>query len=178
VRDAELEIFLFEFHDHVDRYLAGVDGGPHSLEELIAYNEANAREVLPLFGQELFLEAQKRGSLDHPDYRAALAKTAELRDALGRLFVDQRLDALVVPANAPAWRDAAGPRAFVGTAWLAAVSGFPNVVVPAMLAEELPIGVSFIGPPRQEALLLDVAALFERARGEFPAPRFLPSIGD
>jgi Asp-tRNA(Asn)/Glu-tRNA(Gln) amidotransferase A subunit family amidase len=58
------------------------------------------------------------------------------------------------------------------------VTGYPNVTVPAMLAGELPLGVSLIGKPREEWLVVRLAATIERARGPFPAPRFLPSIAE
>jgi Asp-tRNA(Asn)/Glu-tRNA(Gln) amidotransferase A subunit family amidase len=46
------------------------------------------------------------------------------------------------------------------------------------LSAELPLGLSFIGKPRDEARLVEIAAAFERARGPFPEPRFLPTIAE
>jgi Asp-tRNA(Asn)/Glu-tRNA(Gln) amidotransferase A subunit family amidase len=50
--------------------------------------------------------------------------------------------------------------------------------VPVRLANELPLGVSLIGKPGEEAPLLALGAAIERARGPFPEPRFLPAAGD
>ncbi len=47
-----------------------------------------------------------------------------------------------------------------------------------MLASELPLGISLIGKPREEWLVVRLAAAIERARGPFPEPRFLPSIDE
>jgi len=69
-----------------------------------------------------------------------------------------------------------GPR--VGSSRIAAITGFPSIAVPAALAGELPIGVAFVGRPDDEARLFAIAAAFERARGPFPEPKFLPTIAD
>ena len=48
--------------------------------------------------------------------------------------------------------------------------------MPVELADELPLGVSFVARPGEEASLLALGAAIERERGAFPEPRFLPSI--
>jgi amidase len=64
----------------------------------------------------------------------------------------------------------------LGSSMIAAVSGYPSIVVPAGLILELPVAISFIGKPRDEQRLIDIATVFERARGEFPAPTFIPTL--
>lgn len=178
-RNAELEILLSEFHGQIGRYLATVDGAPQTLAELIDYNERHAADVMPLFGQELFLEARERGGIDEPRYVAARKTVGEFRDALGALFVDQRLDVLVAPVNDRAWPVAQRSfDSFVSSSMFAAVSGYPSVAVPAALVDELPIALAFIGRPFGEAALLEAAAAFERVRGPFPEPRFLPTLAN
>jgi Asp-tRNA(Asn)/Glu-tRNA(Gln) amidotransferase A subunit family amidase len=46
------------------------------------------------------------------------------------------------------------------------------------MAGDLPLGIAIIGRPGAESLLLEIAALAERARGAFPEPRFLPTAAD
>jgi len=49
--------------------------------------------------------------------------------------------------------------------------GLPSMTVPVHFdADGLPAAVQFIGMPWSEALLLDLAAAFEEARGAYPAP--------
>src|SRR6185436_15294091 len=48
---AEFAILLAEFRDDVGAYLAGVERGPRTLDELIEFNTARASEVMPHFGQ-------------------------------------------------------------------------------------------------------------------------------
>jgi amidase len=177
---AEFAILLFEFRDELGQYLAGVRNGPRSLAALIEFNEAHAADVMPHFGQELLLAAAAQAGLEDPGYRAALAAATELRTGLDRLFAAHNLDALIAPANGRAWRTdwRAGDAVRVSSSSIAAVSGYPSVVVPATLSADLPLGMAFIGRPGQEAELIALAAAFERRRGEFPAPKFLPSIGE
>ncbi len=51
----------------------------------------------------------------------------------------------------------------VGSSSYAAVSGYPNITVPAGFISGLPVGVSFIGRPFSEKLLIEIAYAFEQA---------------
>jgi amidase len=180
LREAELEVLLFELREHLGRYLATVEHGPRSLDELIEFNEAYAAEELRYFGQEWFLAARAHDGLDDPAYAAARERAARFRADLERLFAEQNLDAIVAPTNSRAWPIDwdAGDGYSVSTATIAAVSGNPSIAVPMALAEELPLGLAFVGKPRDEARLVALAAAFERLRGPFPAPRFLATVAD
>ena len=181
VSAAELELLLYEFKAGINAYLAGRSTPPRALAELIELNERNAARVMPHFGQELLVEAERRGALSEPGYAAAVAgATRWMRGRLTAVFAAQQLDVLVAPTNDRAWRTdyARGDAFTVGSADFAAVSGYPSVTVPAALARELPLGITFIGKPNGEQDLLAIAAAFEALRGEFPAPKFLPSIDD
>jgi amidase len=175
--DPELKVLLHEFKSGLDTYLAGVKTGPSSLEALIAYNEAHRAAVMPHFGQDLFEQAL--GATDEAAYRAALeASNVAMRARLDTLLGQHALDALVAPTNAPAWKTdwINGDSFSLGSSGLAAVSGYPSVAVPAELVHGLPVGIAFIGRPQSEALLLEIAAAFERARKPLPRPEFVPSL--
>ncbi|HEX5047691.1 MAG TPA: amidase family protein, partial [Gammaproteobacteria bacterium] len=180
VREAEFELLLYEFREYLGRYLADVEHGPRSLDELIEFNEAHAAEELAHFGQEWLIAAREHGGLDEAGYAAARERTAQFRGGLARVFAEQRLDAIVAPANGRAWRTDPenGDRFGIGSATIAAVSGNPSVVVPMALASELPLGLAFIGRPRDDARLVEIAGAFESARGPFPEPRFLATVAD
>jgi amidase len=180
VREAEIELLLFELREHLGRYLANLERGPRSLDELIEFNFAHAGDELRYFGQEWFLAARAHGGLEDAAYAAARERAARFRSDLARLFAEQRLDAIVAPANGRAWRTDwdNGDRYSVGSATIAAVSGNPSVAVPMALSAELPLGLAFVGKPRDEARLVAIAAAFESARGPFPAPRFLTTVAD
>ena len=76
--DPEFAVLLYEFKDGLNAYLKK-SGSPHaSLEALIAWNKANAAQVMPIFGQEIFEQAQAKGPLTDAAYIKA-------RDAARRL---------------------------------------------------------------------------------------------
>jgi amidase len=178
--DAELEILLREFRDDLGAYLAGVERGPRTIAELIAFNAEHAADVMPHFGQELLLAARDSGGVAARGYDTAQQTVAAARTALAALFAQHEVDALVAPANSRAWRIdyPTGDEHRVSSSGLAAVTGYPSIVVPVELASELPLGLALIGRPGQESSLLDLAAAIEQQRGRFPEPRFLRTAAD
>jgi len=171
----EYEVLLYEFNDGIERYLASVEAGPRSLEALIAYNAANADEAMPYFGQDILERAVTRDDLASPAYRQALAGSREAaRAALSDAFAAFDLDAIVAPANAPAWPiDLVEGDAFsLSSSTLAAVSGFPSVVVPGGLVDRLPVGIAFVGQWNGDEALIEIAAAFEALQLPMPAPEF------
>jgi amidase len=180
----ELEVLLYEFKADLNAYLAGLDPAVavHSLEELIAFNEKNKAEVMPFFGQERFLAAQKKGPLSQKRYLSALVKNHRLSRAEGidAVLFKHNLDALVCPTGGPAWlTDWVNGDHYSGpdTSSAAAVAGYPHITVPAGYLFGLPVGVSFIGAAWQEPRLIKVACAFEQASQARQAPQFLPTLG-
>jgi amidase len=180
VSNAERLILVAEFKEDLETYLARVRAGPRTLGELIDFNESHAADVMPYFGQELFLAAHGGAGTADPGYAGATALVTAERAALAALFRERDIVALVAPANGRAWRTdyAADGGPSIGSSRIAAITGFPSIAVPAALAGELPFGVAFVGRPDDEARLFAIAAAFERARGPFPEPEFLPTIAD
>ncbi len=179
ISNAEFEVMLYEFKAGLNEYLQSSGAAQTSLADLIAYNDAHAETVMPHFGQDVFLAAEAKNGLDDPAYKAALAASGALvRTRLEALFATHRLDALIAPSNAPAWKTdrVHGDRSLLDSAMIAAVSGYPSITVPAGLILELPVAISFIGKPGEEQQLIDIATVFEQVRGEFPAPRFIPTL--
>ena len=180
VSNAERLILLAEFKEDLGAYLAGAQAGPRTFEALIEFNETHAAEVMPYFGQELFLAAHGGLGTADPGYAGAIELVSEQRAWLAAQFREHDIVALVAPVNGRAWRTDyatdSGPN--IGSSRIAAITGFPSVAVPAALVGELPIGVAFIGQPQDEATLIAIATAFERVRGPFPEPKFLPTTAD
>ncbi|HEV2781120.1 MAG TPA: amidase [Actinophytocola sp.] len=175
----EFPALIVEFKRDLHAYLANRPGGPDTLDELIEFNRNDPIE-LSKFGQEIFEEAAKAPDPSDPTYR----RQRETATTLARRSIDEtlaafRLDAIVAPTNSPAWKtDYANGDAFVlGSSSPAAVSGYPNVSVPAGFAGPLPIGVSFFAGRWSDATVLAFAAAFERVNPARRAPEFLPTIG-
>ncbi|MEM8816096.1 MAG: amidase [Pseudomonadota bacterium] len=161
----EYTVLLYEFKHGVAQYLEQSGTAYTSLSELIDFNTANAEQVMPLFGQDIFLEANAKGPLSDADYTNALSESKRLtQTALNTAFEEHGLDAIVAPSNGPAWMTdhVNGDSFSVGSSSFAAISGYPSVTVPAGFAHGLPLGLSFIGRPFSEQALLELAYAFEQ----------------
>ena len=62
------------------------------------------------------------------------------------------------------------------SAYLAAVSGYPSITVPAGHVHGLPVGVSFITRPWQEPVLIEIAYAFELLTQVRRSPNFKMTI--
>jgi amidase len=181
IEAAELKVLLSEFKSGLNTYLAASNAAvkTRDLAQLIAFNRASAFE-LQLFGQDIFLQAQATAGLDDPDYRAALEESRRLAGAQGidQMLEGQRLDLLVAPTTAAAWRiDVVfGDRNGDSFTTLAAVAGYPHLSVPMGQVHELPVGLSFIGPAWSESLLLACGYAFEATTLPITAPKFIVSL--
>jgi amidase len=178
---AEMTVLLYQFKHGINAYLATRKGLPvHSLADLIAWNKAHAAEEMPWFGQELFVEAEAKGPLTDKVYRDALAKLQRLAgpEGIDRVMDAQHLDALLAPAQAPAWPidlvngDPGSPSAYGP----AAVAGYPSITVPAGLVHGLPVGMLFFGRKWSEPTLIGVAYAFEQITTMRWDPKFLPTV--
>lgn len=182
-RESEMEVLLTEFKVDLNRYLAGL--GPeaqvHSLEEVIAFNEQHREQVMPYFGQELFVMAAEKGSLSDEAYTRALAKNHRLArdEGIDATLQEHGLDAIVAPTNGPAWLidPITGDHYGGGSSSAAAVAGYPNITVPAGAVYGLPIGISFFASAFQEPTLLRLAYAFEQATRARRRPGFRTTVG-
>ncbi len=163
VDDAELEVLLYEFKADLDAYLAASGAAVKSLADAIAWNDAHPKEEMPYFGQELFLQAAKKGPLTDAGYRKALAKCKRQAQTIDAIMAKHRLDAVFLPTGGPAWIvDVVNGDAFTGSSTTpAAVAGYPAITVPAGDAHGLPLGVTFMGKPWSEGTLIRLAFAFE-----------------
>ncbi len=181
-RRAERVVMEFELKADMAAYLGTRrNASVKSLADLIRFNEEHAAEEMPYFGQEIFEAAEARGPLSEPLYRRALALDLSFARGFGAMLQERHFDALVAPTNAPAWAiDVLDGDRFLGSSsQAAAVGGFPLVTVPAGYAlDVLPLGLTFMGPPRSEATLIRLAYAFEHANPVRRAPQFVPTMLD
>ncbi len=179
---AEYQTLLYDFKHDLDAYLASRPrASAQSLADVIALNEQTRERAMPYFEQEILEMAQARGPLTDSVYVASRAQSrGQARAGLDSLMRTHDLDALVAPTNGPAWPiDLENGDAFTGSSsQAAAVSGYPHVTVPMGLANELPMGFSFVGLPWSEARLLALAYAYEQATQRRLPPTYLPTITD
>ncbi len=178
----ELEVLLTELKAGMAAYLAEYAPGAsvRTLADIIAYNEAHKDKVMPYFGQEHFINAEKKGGLDAKEYLDALAGNRNLSrtNGIDKVLVENQLDALIAPTGQPAWLtdfikgDASGG----GFTSPAAVAGYPHVTVPAGYVQGLPCGLSFVGTAWSEPRLIALAYAFEQASRARRAPGYAKTI--
>jgi amidase len=159
-------VMLHEFPVALADYLAslGPNAPADSLEDVIAFNKANADEAIP-FGQSIFeLALQTGGDLNDPGYLNELNEGKRLlgEDGFAALLEDNNLDALV----------------FVDT-WSAvgAVPGYPSISVPAGFDENgEPVSIEFLAGPWAEPELIEMAYAYEQGTLLRRPPSSAPAI--
>lgn len=114
-------------------------------------------------------------------YRLRLQRRAELQQRVMTLMADHRLDALIYP-HQQRLVVPIGTTQVERNGALAAVTGFPAIVVPAGFSAPtptatlgVPIGIEFLGRPWSEPVLIEVAYGYEQAtRHRRPPPATPP----
>jgi amidase len=178
----EFEVLLHEFKAGLNAYLGALPATApvHSLAELILWNERNDDRELHWFGQETFLQAQKRGPLSSAVYKRARETCVRLsrREGIDAVLKRTRCDVLVGPTGGPAWMIdlITGDHFGGGVSTAPAVAGYPHLTVPAGRVAGLPVGISFFGGAWSEAQLLRAGFAYEQATAHRRRPAFLPTV--
>jgi amidase len=182
IGEAEFDVLLYEFKDGVNKYLAQAKAPVKTLAEVIAFNKANAAKAMPFFQQETLEQAEKTDGLASEKYKAAVQKVVDTsRAALDvALKTDGGLAAIVAITTGPAacidlvnGEYGTGP----GYSGPAAMAGYPHLTVPMGNVHGLPVGLSFIGGPYTEAVLLSLGYAYEQATKHRKAPEFRAVVG-
>jgi amidase len=181
VSEPEQTVLLYELKAGLAAYFArlGKKAPVRSLKDVMDFNERHRNREMPYFGQDQFVKAQAKGSLESYEYQEALAKCRRLTrtEGIDAVMDKSRLDALVAPTLGPACLT----DLVVGDRWrgeastAAAVAGYPSITVPAGFIFGLPVGLLFFGRAWSEATLLKLAYSFEQATKSRKPPRFLPT---
>ena len=179
--EPEFDVLLYEFKEGLNLYLAslGKAAPVKTLAELIAFNERERAREMPWFGQEIFERAERK-TPTRAAYRKARAECLRIARTQGIdvTLTKHTLDAIVLPSNQPAWPidHLNGDHFTGGNTTFAAVAGYPSVTVPMGYVQELPVGISLIGPAWSEARLLSLAFSFEQTTKARRAPKYLPTL--
>jgi amidase len=157
-------VLQYEFKTDLNKYLAGRGAKYKTLEDLIKFNEENKEKELTKFGQELFIDSQKKGDLTEKAYLDSLAKIkkATREDGIDAVLAKDKLDGLVGPTSGAMWS-------------IAAVAGYPFITVPLGLRENTATGMAFFGRPFSEPQLIKYAYAFEQKTKGRVTPQFLPT---
>lgn len=162
--DDRLSVLEYEFKTDLNKYLQTRGSKYKTLEELIKFNDDNKEREMPIFGQEIFIDSQKKGELTDKAYLDSLAKVKKStrEDGIDALLDTNKLDALVAPTSGAAWS-------------IAAVAGYPSITVPTGLRENNVTGMLFFGAPYSEGRLIKYAYAFEQKTKGRVVPQFLPT---
>ena len=164
--DASRTVLYTEFKADLNAYLQKSDAPLKTLTDVIKFNEQHADTVMPFFGQERMLAAQAMGTLDDPDYLAALQLSKQIaQQGIDYALSKHKLDALIAPTRGPAWMtdNVSGDRSSgISSSSLAAISGYPSITIPAGDILGLPVGISFIGAEFSDARLIQFAYALEQ----------------
>jgi amidase len=179
--DSEFDVLVYEFKTDLNKYLAalGATAPVRSLHDVVAFNQAHPAEEMPYFGQEIMLQAEKKGPLTDAKYRAELARNRQLSRALGidAVMTKYKLDALVAPTGGPSWlidlvNGDGGTANAAGPSTVTSVAGYPHITVPAGYFRGLPVGISFFGRAWSEPTLIKLAYAYEQATKHRKPPTF------
>lgn len=172
--EAEGVVLNYEFKADLGAYFEKSAAPFDSLAAIIEFNDANADTVMPIFGQNRMQAAEDSGTLEDPAYLDALASSKRIaREAIDSALATHELHALIAPTNGPAWKTdhVNGDSFHVSSSSYAAVSGYPNITVPAGFVRGLPVGLSFIGTLQADKALIEIAYAFEQASSARRPPK-------
>ena len=191
----EFPALLCEFKTDIATYLQTYVHGtnpvsghayPQTLADLIAFDAAHQNLEGP-WNDAVFQAAEGTNGRNGDCAALREATTPPVQDAIDQLMAANHLDAIIALTNGPAWPTNDDPNAgdlnghfeyFVSSSTAAAVSGYPDITVPAGYDAGLPIGITFIGRRWAEPKLLGLAYDYEQATHVRVPPQFIPTIGD
>ena len=157
--DEHALVLRHEFKTGLNYYLHALGPGVavRNLADVITFNKAHSETALR-YGQGVLERCEATsGTLTESRYLADLLRhLREIRGGIDRILGEQGLEALV----------------FLKGTSIAAVAGYPAVIVPAGFADDgKPYGLTFIGPAFSEPALIKLAYAFEQAAGRRKTPK-------
>lgn len=176
--DASFQVMLYEFKDGLNKYFAALsDNIPvKNLGELIEFNKSDSVE-LKFFDQAILEMAEKKGDIESPEYKKALAKMlrATQENGIDLVMKKNKLDAIISPTGSAAWKTdlLLGDHFIGGSSSLAAISGYPAITVPMGFIENLPVGITFYGRAWSEPILIEIAYSYEQGTKHRKSPKYI-----
>lgn len=176
----EFQVLVYEYKRDLNQWLQDfkAPSAAKDIKSIIAFNQQQGKTALAFFGQQYLEQAQ---ATDLAKQKAAYQQARQRSQQQTAALLDEDLvdGALVlVPATGPAWAidHVKGDQYNFGSASAAAISGYPSLTLPAGFDGHLPLGVSIIGKPWQEARIIGLAHALEQQRGPVAAPTYRSSL--
>ena len=170
----EVSVHLYELKPALNGYLAGAAAPVKSLAEIIASGKFHPQVADTL--------RQAQGLELDDGYRHRLQLRTELQQRVLAIMAEARLDAIVFP-HQQRLVVPLGETQVERNGALAAVTGFPAIVVPGgfsaptpRAAVGVPVGIEFLGRPWSEDVLIEIAYGYEQATHHRRAPPSTPPL--
>lgn len=148
--DEGSSVCLHEFKSGINYYLSKLGHKKiKTLSDIIEFNKTHPEETLR-FGQKILeLSEQTSGTLTESKYIRDRIRDIEYSRSNGidKLMNEYKLDALM----------------FLESTSLAAISGYPSIIVPAGINNGTQYGIQFIGKPFSEPTILKLGFAYEQA---------------
>jgi len=169
--EGDVSVIRYEFKFNLDAYLKRTPRAPvHSLAEILD------KGVYLKALEQAFRGSNSIATLDSDDYRAAVARQADLRRRLLALLDDNHVDALIYPTVRRTAAKIGEPQSG-GNCAASAATGLPALTVPAGFGDDgMPVGIEFLGRPFAETDLLKIAYAFEQATHHRRPPALTPGV--
>ncbi len=145
----ESSVLGHEFKSGINYYLSKLGHQKiKTLSDIIEFNKAHADETLK-YGQQIFEWSEETsGTLTESKYINDRIRDIDFtrKNGIDKLTDEYKLDALM----------------FLEPTSLAAVSGYPSIIVPAGIDNGTPYGVQFIGKPFSEPTIIKLGYVYEQ----------------
>jgi amidase len=176
----EFNVLVYEFKRDLNQWLSDFKAPPaaRDIAGIIAFNKAQGKTALAFFGQQ-YLELAAATDLTAQQAAYQQARQRSQAAAAALLNENTAADAVViVPATSAAWAidHVKGDQYSFGSASAAAISGYPSLTIPAGFDGKLPLGISIVGQPYHEPLLLSLGQQLQQQFGPWQAPGFASSL--
>ena len=173
----EFTVLIYEYKRDLNQWLLDykAPSAVNSIAKIREFNKAKGKAALAFYGQEFFEQAD---AIDLDAQKSAYYQARGRNLAAAKGLLDTQLataDVIIAPAYGPAWPidHVTGDQFNFGTSAPAAISGYPSLTMPAGFDGELPLGISLIGAPWSEPMLIKLAKRIEQPRA---LPKYLPTL--
>ncbi len=178
----ELTVLLSEMCDDLTAFLTRRGGdGPSTLAQCIDFENEHRSVELPYFDHEFLEMSLATGGRAGEKYAEARARNLAwaVDQCLSPALSD--IDCFIAPCYSPAWKNDLVLGGTVSARWsqvttAPAIAGWPIATVPMGTIEGLPVGLSIVGRPGSETIMLAVAAGFEGILGLLDGDDLTPTF--
>jgi len=167
---SEVSVHLYELKAHLNAYLESVHAPYPSIQAILESGLYHP-------GIKENLEIANRLDINSDEYKERMKKREALQNQLSAIFERENLDAIIFPHQQQLVCKA-GKSQKQRNGALAAISGFPSILIPELSKEAsaeaplgVPVGFELFGLPNSENKLLAIASLYRNKFSQAISPQ-------